>query len=407
MPEHVQHDLSILAIPVDQRNQNSTSGGGKGFLFFLLLVIATGAGWFYWNEQKPVQVKTGLVKLTKINQKVSVLKASGYVTPRQRATMASKITGLISELFVEEGMNVSQGQVLARLDDREAQDSLETALADLKVTQASLMELKINLSDAQRKLTRAEKLYSTNTTSQEYIENAQIAVNALRAKIDVAQKQIEASEKRCQAARQILENYTIKAPFSGVVVSKDAQIGEIVSPMSAGGGFTRTGIATIVNMQSLEIEVDVNESYIARVKEGQIVEAVLDSYPDWRIPARVRAVIPTADRQKATVKVRILFEKLDPKILPDMGVKVSFFERENAPQGQESILSIPQNAILLQNEKAFVFVFKEDHVERRAVQTGYKRSSEIEIKAGLREGELIVMENVMDLKDGQKARRLE
>ncbi len=405
MTENIKTDLSVLRIPASQRNQDSK--GGKGFAFLFLLFLAIGGGWFYWNKPSLPQLKIALVKFQEKNQKISVLKASGYVTPRQRATISSKITGLISELFVEEGMHVNQGQILARLDDKEGKDSVNTALADLRVAQASLMELKINLSDAQKKLLRAEKLYSTNNTSQEYLENAQISVNSLNARIAVAQKQIEAAETRWLAAKQLLENYTIKAPFSGIVVSKDAQIGEIVSPMSAGGGFTRTGIATIVDMKSLEIEVDVNESYIARVTDGQVVEAILDSYPDWRIPARVRAVIPTADRQKATVKVRILFEKLDTKILPDMGVKVSFLEKESLSPGQERILSVPQNAIVSYEGKTFVFVFKEDHIERRAVQTGQKRDGETEIKAGLREGEFIVLENLTNLKDGQKARRLE
>ena len=277
----------------------------------------------------------------------------------------------------------------------------------MEFAQALLSELEIDLADARKKLARAKILYNQNTASTEHLEASQMAVDGVHSKIQVAKKQIKLAQTRLQAAKQVLGNYTIKAPFSGIVVSKDAQIGEIVSPVSAGGGFTRTGIATIVDMDSLEIEVDVNESYIARVKVGQRVEAFLDAYPEWKLPAHVRTVIPTADRQKATVKVRILFDRLDPKILPDMGVKVSFLEKEKPSQGLKRILTLPQSAILKQNEKTVVFVFKEDHVERRNIKTGNRHGHEIEVEAGLVEGELVVVENVSSLEDGQKAGRLE
>ncbi|MCK4236147.1 MAG: efflux RND transporter periplasmic adaptor subunit, partial [Candidatus Krumholzibacteria bacterium] len=203
-----------------------------------------------------------------------------------------------------------------------------------------------------------------------------------------------------------VENCTVRAPFAGIVVSKDAQPGEMISPVSAGGGFTRTGIATIVDMESLEIEVDVNESYIARVIAGQRVEAVLDAYPDWRIPSSVRTVIPTADRQKATVKVRIAFDELDPRILPDMGVKVSFLE-ENQYEGTAAVLMVSRDAVRDENGSPVVYVVKDGRLERREIRLGRERGDRIEVQAGLREGEQIVIDSEQRLHDGQRVKSYE
>ena len=225
-------------------------------------------------------------------------------------------------------MHVQPGQVLATLDDADARARLTSAGADRDATAAALGDLRVNLANAERELWRMEALRARELVSQQDRDQARMAVDSLRARIELASAQVSAAEARIRVAQQDLDNCTVRAPFAGVVVSKDAQVGEMVSPVSAGGGFTRTGIATIVDMDSLEIEVDVNESYIARVKPGQPVTAVLDAYADWQIPAKVRTVIPTADRQKATVKVRVAFDRLDPRILPDMGVKVTFFGEE-------------------------------------------------------------------------------
>ena len=201
-------------------------------------------------------------------------------------------------------------------------------------------------------------------------------------------------------AQEDLDNTVVRAPFAGIVVSKDAQRGEMVSPISAGGGFTRTGIATIVDMDSLEIEVDVNESYIARVRPGQPVKAVLDAYPDWQIPAKVRTVIPTADRQKATVKVRAAFDRLDPRILPDMGVKVTFFGDEPNTRSAGARLLIPRAAVREEGGSQVVFVFRDGKVERRAVRLGQTQGNDQEVIAGLSAGEQIVVKGFEGLRDG-------
>jgi RND family efflux transporter MFP subunit len=265
-------------------------------------------------------------------------------------------------------------------------------------------DLRVNLENAERELRRVEELWDRKLVAEQARDQARMAVDSLRARIVVAREQVGAAEARVKVAQQDLDNCTVRAPFGGIVVSKDAQRGEMVSPVSAGGGFTRTGIATIVDMGSLEIEVDVNESYIARVRAGQPVTAVLDAYPDWQIPAKVRTVIPTADRQKATVKVRAAFDRLDPRILPDMGVKVTFLgEERSAPTAAGRVL-VPRTALLEESGAAAVFVHREGRVERRAVRLGQARGSEHEVIAGLSDGEQIVTTGVKELRDGQAAR---
>ncbi len=275
--------------------------------------------------------------------------------------------------------------------------------------QGAIADLEVQLQYAQISLRRTQELHAAQVSSQDALDIANTNVDSLKAKIALAKEQVEASATRIDEAQQNVENCQIRAPFSGIIVSKDAQLGEIVSPLSAGGGFTRTGIATLVDMNSNEIEVDVNESYIARVKPGQKVTATLDAYPDWKIPSHVRTIIPTADRQKATVKVRISFDKLDPKILPDMGVKVSFLSDEPPEpksQGADKALPkvvIPQSAVHGQGDDAHVFIFHDGKLERRAVTVGSASgSSDVEISAGVKSGEKVVVTGPENLRDGEE-----
>ena len=252
-----------------------------------------------------------------------------------------------------------------------------------------------------------EALRREGITTEQAADTARTSVESLRARMALVREQVRASEARIQVAQQDLENCVVRAPVAGMVVSKDAQRGEMVSPISAGGGFTRTGIATIVDMGSLEIEVDVNESYIARVKPGQPVTALLDAYPDWRIPAKVRTIIPTADRQKATVKVRIAFDRLDPRILPDMGVKVTFLGEKPANSSAAGAVLVPGDAVRDEGGKSVVFLYRDGQVERRAVRLGAMQGSDREILAGVSEGDQVVLRGPQDLRDGQRAERKE
>jgi len=255
-----------------------------------------------------------------------ILDASGYITARRIATVSSQVLGLITEVRVEEGMFVEKDQILAKLDGDIAAVNLKFAEAQLAATEARVGSIKANLSEAERVLARATKLNASNYSSEASVTRAQANVDSLKANLVSADADITVARLEVKRQRERLEYFTITAPFAGVVTVKNAQPGEIVSPSSAGGGFTRTGICTIVDMASLEIEVDVNEAFIGRVFAGQRVEANLDAYPDWDIAASVIAIIPAADRAKATVRVRIKIEDKDSRILPDMGVRVAFLK---------------------------------------------------------------------------------
>lgn len=328
----------------------------------------------------------------------SLLNASGYVTPRRRATVAAKITGLVSRIFVDEGMQVQKGQILAILDSSDARVRVASAQAEGKAASAALGELEVNLVNDDRELHRTQELQQAGVSSQQALDLARNTADGLRARIVLTGKQVLAANANTGVAQQDLADTVVRAPFAGLVVSKDAQVGEMVSPISAGGGFTRTGIATIVDMESLEIEVDVNESYIARVLPGHPVTAILDAYPDWQIPATVRIVIPSADRQKATVKVRISFDKLDPRILADMGVKVTFLADRQTNQSAQIL--VPTTAILHEAGKNFVYIYRDGRIERRAISLGTIRVDDQEVVAGLTEGDQIVVQGLKGLHDG-------
>jgi RND family efflux transporter MFP subunit len=282
--------------------------------------------------------------------------------------------------------------------------ALDSAKADRDSSQAAIADFQVQLKFSQIELRRAEQLQQAGVQTQEQLDTASTNVDSLKAKINLAKQQVQGSEMRIREAQQAVDNCTITAPYDGIVVSKDAQVGEMVSPISAGGGFTRTGIATIVDMNSNEIEVDVNESYIARVKDRQKVTAILDAYPDWEIPSHVRTVIPTADRQKATVKVRISFDKLDPRILPDMGIKVTFLSDEPVKKVDASApvvaALLPNDALHDDGGKKIVFLVKNDKLERRAVAVGNAQGAQTEILSGIVAGDSVVVKGPANMQDG-------
>ncbi|MFZ0744388.1 MAG: efflux RND transporter periplasmic adaptor subunit [Terracidiphilus sp.] len=401
MPEApVRPDLGGLRIDAHKRGaRNAGKGIAIGFFVLLVALVIVGGVYAYVHQTPSVQVATVDAPDT---GPLALLNASGYVTPQRRATVAAKITGRVTGVFFTEGMYVHKGFVLATLDDSDTQRALASAIADRNATQASILDLQVQLKNAQIELHRSQELRTAGIQTQEALDNATMAVNSLRAKIDYTQEQVLAADARIKEAQQAVDNCIIRAPFDGIIVSKDAQVGEMVSPISAGGGFTRTGIATIVDMASNEIEVDVNENYIARVKPGQEVTAVLDAYPDWKIPCRVRTIIPTADRQKATVEVRIAFDKLDPRILPDMGVKVTFLgEEDKLAKKAPARVMVPQSAVRDDGGQKIVFLVNGDHVERHAVKVGTASGALTQILAGLVPGDTVVVGGPTDLKDGE------
>jgi len=401
-------DLGSLRIHDGQRAKSTM---GRRVLYASIPVVIFGAivaTAFALRNQKPV-VEVATVAKPDSEGPLTALNGSGYITPRRRATIAAKITGRVTGVFFDEGTRVKEGQLLATLDDSDYKRALDAAKADRDSTQAAIADLEVQLRNAEIELRRAEQLRDSGVQTQEALDNARTNADSLRAKIALAKVQVAAAETRIAVAQQAVDNCTIRAPFPGIVVSKDAQVGEMVSPVSAGGGFTRTGIATIVDMKSNEIEVDVNESHIARVKEGQLVKATLDAFPNDPYDAKVRTVIPTADRQKATVKVRISFLKLDDKILPDMGVKVAFLEDQKPAAKRkgaapEAVALIPKTAVRLDanSNASFVYLLRDGKVERRRVNLGMDRGTDVAVVAGLTPGDSVVVKGPESLHDGDK-----
>jgi len=380
--------------------------GGRWVLWVVMLVVfaAAGAGvWWWLARERPLEVETATVTTRAAGTQAAVLNASGYVTARRRATVSSKITGKVVQVNVEEGMAVKEGQVLARLDDVTLRASLALSQAQAEAARRALRETEVRLDEARVQLRRRSQLFKEGIITAAEFDTAEAEVASLDARLAAAREQISVAESQIALERTNLDNTVIRAPFSGVAISKDAQPGEMVSPVSAGGGFTRTGISTIVDMASLEIEVDVNESYINRVRPGQPVTAVLNAYPDWSIPGHVITTVPAADRQKATVLVRIGFDQLDPRILPDMGVKVTFLREANdAADGEpaRSVALVPKGAIRTEGEQTYVFVLQGEVVDRRAVKVGGTDGDRLEVLAGLQSGERVVVSPPAELTSG-------
>jgi RND family efflux transporter MFP subunit len=334
----------------------------------------------------------------------SVLDASGYVVARRQATVASKITAKMVELDIEEGDHVKAGQIIAKLDDTNIRAALEQARAQLAYAKAGLAETQVNLANAQRDYDRQKSLIAGHFVSQAAVDNSRTTFDALGAQLATQRTNIEVAERGMNMAERNLDDTIVRAPFSGVVTVKAAQPGEMVSPISAGGGFTRTGIGTIVDMDSLEIQVDVNENFINRVRTAQQATAKLNAYPDWQIPAHVIAVIPTADRSKGTVTVRIALDQKDPRILPEMGVRVSFLADSPQEPGAKPAagVNLTNNAVQASGDTGVVFVVHGDTVERRAVRLGAGGSDSVTVLSGLAAGESVAVGDFAQLKDGTK-----
>lgn len=396
-------DLSALKIEREPLN----TGGGRWVKWVVLLVVLGGAGaggYYFLTRERPVEVEVVNVTERAAGTSASVLTGKGYVTARRRATVSSKVTGKVIEVNVEEGMAVREGHVLARLDDSTLQAGLRLYRAQLEAAKRQIPEMEVRLEQARVMLRRQERLRQDGLNTPNDIDNAKAEVDSLLARIASAQEAVKVAESQIAMQQTAIDDTVIRAPFSGVALSKDAQPGEMVSPVSAGGGFTRTGISTIVDMSSLEIEVDVNESYINRVSAGQPVTAVLDAYPGFEIPASVIAVVPTADRQKATVLVRIGFKKLDPRILPDMGVGVTFLreaDTASAPAAQ-AVTLVPQAAVKTDSGTTFVFLLNGQTVERRAVKVGGTDGDRVEVLAGLKGGDRVVIAPPPELAAGKQ-----
>ncbi|HKQ16466.1 MAG TPA: efflux RND transporter periplasmic adaptor subunit [Steroidobacteraceae bacterium] len=405
---------ALDSLRIERNNEPGSSGPSPLYKWAVIgaLVLAVAVGLYALLRDKAIEVETATAVQSSSGGSsggAAVLNASGYVVARRQATVSSKVTGKVAEVLIEEGMAVKEGQLLARLDDTTTKPIYELSQRQLEAARRNLNEVEVRVAEAERNLRRTEQLRKDKLVSELQLDQAQSEAAALNARLEALRGEVKVAEGTVRVRTQDLDDLMVRAPFTGVVVSKDAQPGEMVSPISAGGGFTRTGIATVVDMDSREIEVDVNEAFINRVKANQKTEAVLDAYPDWVIPSHVINIVPTADRQKATVRVRIAFDTLEPRILPDMGVKVSFLEDRPADSAQAAAaprpsVRIPSAAVIRDGDTSYVWRVQDGVLERVAVRTGGERDGQVEVLSGINPGDVVVAAPVEGLSEGVKVK---
>ncbi len=368
-----------------------------------LLALAA-AGWALFGREKPIEVRTApTVAMGNGGTAASVLDASGYVVARRMATVSAKITGKVREVLIEEGMKVEAGQVMATLDPVDADASRALSQAQVEAARSQVANVQAQLTEAEANARRLSSLVQQQLVARSQYDQAVAARDALRAQLQAAQRNVTVASRSLAISDNGVDNTIVRAPFAGVVIAKAAQPGEIVSPLAT-GGFTRTGIGTIVDMDSLEVEVEVNESFIGRVQPKMPIQATLNAYPDWQIPGEVIAIIPTADRSKATVKVRVALAVKDPRIVPDMGVRVSFLEAARPQQAaQPKGVRAPGAAVVERDGAQVAFVVgDEDTVQQRALKVAGKLGDDVHVTEGLDAGETVVLDPPAELKDGAK-----
>lgn len=399
---------------IDREEIADTGSSRRIFLWIVSTVLVLGlfaAGWWVLARPSGIPVRAAIAQQASTQTVgaagASMLDASGYVVARRQATVSAKIIGRVVDVLIEEGQRVEEGQIIARLDDSTTRAALAQAQTQLAQAEASLEASRIALEDARPTFIRSQQQFEAGVISEQAFDTAKAQFNAAQSDYAIKQRAVEVAKANLLRAQRDQEDTIVRAPFAGVITVKAAQPGEIVSPSSAGGGFTRTGIGTVVDMSSLEVEVDVSENFINRVQPGQPAIVRLNAYPDWEIPAEVIAVIPTADRSKATVKVRVGFKTRDERVLPDMGARVSFLSEASADPGSGSArvapnVIVPREAVLGTGDTGTVFVINGDTLERRAVRLGARTAAGQLIQSGLTSGTQVVVGNLNELEDGMK-----
>ena len=394
------HQLRIDRAQRDDDESRSRWPWIVGAVVVVLVIAGVAAAFTLRGQATTVETSTAVTAAS--SGDTAVLQATGYVVARRQATISAQIIGTLTQVSVDEGAHVRQGQVLARLDPTAYQAQLDSTRAQYAAAQASVVKARAVLKQDRANAARMNDVVDRGYVSKQAAEQANTQVATDAAGLDVAITQAKAAKDQMRAARVNLDFTVIRAPFAGVVTAKGAEVGEIVSPYTAGGGGIAGGLATIVDMNSLEVDVDVNESYISRVKPGMPVEAILDAYPDWRIPAHVIAIIPSADRSKATVKVRIALDRKDPRVLPEMGVRVSFLEKSGENHQPLPGVLVPKSAVVKRDGKDVVFVVTDGHAQRTSVTAGADFSDMKQVTQGLGAGAEVVTTPPANLKDGEK-----
>lgn len=403
-PEDQLRDLRI------DRRPGAARPKSKRKWIVLGAILAVIVGLVVVMSGRPTPVETATARSAAESGPPTLLDASGFVTARRIATVSSKVTGRVAEVLIEEGMKVEEGQLLARLDATDAAAQLELATAQQASSESQLAEARTQLALAETTLKRQQELLGRQLVAQSAFDQAKADRDARAARLASLQKAVEVARDQRALTAIGVDNTEIRAPFAGVIVAKAAQPGEMISPVSAGGGFTRTGIGTLVDMDSLEVNVDVNEAFIGRVQPKMPVSAVLNAYPDWSIPGSVIAIVPTADRTKATVKVRIALDSKDPRIVPDMGVRVSFLAPVDADAPKPTGAFVPEAAIVqpapaAEGEEAArpaVFVVEDGAAKRVEVTLGEEANAERHVTAGLNGGETVIVAPPKGLADGAR-----
>ena len=399
---------------IDRSEPPSANGHGKWWATGIAVIIIAASVFWYLTRPSGVPITTAVAQAAPRGASAtsagpSLLDASGYIVARRRATVSSKVTGKVVKVMLEEGQRVEAGQIIALLDDSNWRAALAQSKAQLQQAEANVASAQTAFDDAKPIFERSAKQKAAAVISAESFDESRAQYDVAHNNLLIAQSGLEAARAGVEVAQRSLDDTVIRAPFAGVVTEKTAQPGEMVSPISAGGGFTRTGIGTIVDMESLEVEVDVSENFINRVRPKQPVTIKLNAYPDWDIPGSVIAMIPTADRAKATVKVRIAIGQKDPRIIPEMGARVAFLsDNEPAAAGTDKSpvagVIIPAEAIAASGTASIVFVVHGSSVERRAIQLGGKISSGQIVTAGLEPGISVALGDLSKLSDGARVR---
>jgi RND family efflux transporter MFP subunit len=399
---------------IDRSEPPSSGGHGKWWATAIVVVIIAASAIWYLSRPTGVPITTAVAQVaasaaTGASAGPSLLDASGYIVARRRATVSSKVTGKVVKVMLEEGQRVEAGEIIALLDDSNWRAALAQSKAQLQQAEANVASAQTAFEDAKPIFERAKKQQAAAVISAQSFDESHAQFNVAQNNLYIAQRGLESARAGVEVAQRSLDDTVIRAPFAGIVTEKAAQPGEMVSPVSAGGGFTRTGIGTIVDMDSLEVEVDVSENFINRVRPQQPVTIKLNAYPDWDIPGSVIAMIPTADRAKATVKVRIAIGQKDPRIIPEMGARVAFLsENEHSSAGAEKSplpgMLIPPDAVATSGTTNIVFVVHGSTVERRAIRLGGKTSSGQIVTAGLEAGNVVALGDLSKLSDGTRVR---
>ena len=372
-----------------------------------VVVLLGAAGWFALTRDGGIEVRTADTVAIGAGgtASASVLDATGYVVARRMATVSAKVPGKVREVLIEEGQRVEPGQVIATLDPIDAEQQRTLSASQLQAARSQAAGVQAQLKEAEANAARLGALVGQKLVSRAQYEQAIAQRDSLRAQLATAQRNAQVAADGLRISAQGVDNTIVRAPFAGVVIAKAAQPGEIVSPMAAGGGFTRTGIGTIVDMDSLEVEVEVGEAFIGRVKPGMPTETVLNAYQDWKIPGKVIAIIPAADRGKATVKVRVGIDAKDARIVPDMGARVSFLEEAKPVQADvKPGVLVPAAAIVERDGKDVAFAIDGEAVQQRTLKLGRTLGDDREVLEGLNGGDAVVLDPPERLADGSRVR---